>query len=299
MVKKSGLGRGLSSLIGEIPAIKNKPSKGGVLLNIPIDQIKPNPRQPRMHFAHDKMEELAASIKEQGVLQPILVRPNPHKKGAYELVAGERRLRATQLAGITTIPAQVREVSDENLRVLALIENIQRDDLDPIEEAIAYRELQEEHGAKQEAIAVQVSKSRSAIANSLRLLELPDEVQQMLINGVLSAGHARCILGLRKTSDRLKLAIKINDDGLSVRQVENLINGPRTAKSKKKKRPAKASDDPFYVEIRGLLEEKLGTKVQVSAKGNNGKGKIEIDFYNEDDLGRLLHLLHVDFTKFM
>ena len=275
---KSGLGRGLESLIGEATAeVGAAPEQ-----TLPIGKIVNNPNQPRKNFDKAALEELADSIKQNGVIQPIIVR----KKGVkYEIVAGERRYQAAKMAGLKEMPVVIREVSDAEVFQLALIENLQRADLNPIEEAQGYKQLIDANGLTQEQLGKVVSKSRSAITNTLRLLDLPEEVQDMMAAGTLSAGHARAILSVPTKDGRIKLAKKVVDERLSVRQTETLAplfsgttqeRAPRVPTPRSYKRAAK------------LLRTTLNTNVRV--RNVRGRNKIEIEFGDEDDLARIVEL---------
>jgi ParB family chromosome partitioning protein len=276
VAKKAGLGKGLDSIFGESAAEVGHQEKS----TLPLDQIKPNPNQPRVNFDEEQLSELADSIKQNGVLQPILVR----KVGKhYEIVAGERRYQASKLAGLTEIPAVVREISDDKVFQLALIENLQRSDLNPIEEARGYRQLIQEQGLTQEGLATVLSKSRSAIANSMRLLDLPDEVLDMIAQGLLTSGHARAILAVPTPEGRIKLANKVVLDSLSVRQTETLaplFSGEVTQTRTRSVAPQ------TYKRAAKQLRRLLDTNVRV--KQVRGKNKIEIEFKDEDELERIL-----------
>ena len=288
-VKKSGLGKGLGALIPEAavaekPATKKEVEKSeensaGSLIK--ISKIEPNRDQPRKNFDKEALEALSDSIRQHGVISPITVQ----KKGdRYIIIAGERRWRAARMAGLTEIPAYVGDYSEREIAELSLIENIQREDLNPIEEAQAYKRLMTEFNLKQEEVAERVSKSRSAITNTMRLLKLSEEVQKYLIDGTLSEGHARALLGTEDVDAQNKLAKKVIDEKLSVRDIEKLIKN--LGKPEKSKTPANKEYDIFYNDIAEKLKVSLGTKVSVSGKGD-GAGKIEIEFYSNDDLDRL------------
>jgi len=289
-VKKSGLGKGLGALIPEAavaekPATKKEVEKSeensaGSLIK--ISKIEPNRDQPRKNFDKEALEALSDSIRQHGVISPITVQ----KKGdRYIIIAGERRWRAARMAGLTEIPAYVGDYSEREIAELSLIENIQREDLNPIEEAQAYKRLMTEFKLKQEEVAERVSKSRSAITNTMRLLKLSEEVQKYLIDGILSEGHARALLGTEDVEAQNKLAKKVIDEKLSVRDIEKLIKN--LGKPEKSKTPANKEYDVFYNDIAEKLKVSLGTKVSVSGKGD-GAGKIEIEFYSNDDLDRLV-----------
>lgn len=277
MVKKSGLGKGLESLMGEANAEVGSVASDTVL---PLDKIKPNKNQPRQSFEAEPLSELADSIKQNGVLQPIMVR----KVGAkYEIVAGERRYQAAKIAGLKEIPVLIREVSDEDVFKLALIENLQRSDLNPIEEALGFKTLIDQNNLTQEALAKAVSKSRPTIANALRLLDLPKEVQEYMSEGKLTAGHARAILAVAGDEGRVRLAKKVVEERLSVRQTESLaplFSGNNPVPSHREPQPKSFK--------RAARELKLALETTVKVKKVRGKNKIEIEFESEDDLARLV-----------
>lgn len=276
MVKKSGLGRGLNALISEANAeTGNEPEAV-----LSISEIVRNPNQPRKTFDEDKLAELADSIRQNGVLQPILVRRKGQK---FEIVAGERRYQASKLAGLKEIPAVVREIDDDKVFQLALIENLQRSDLSPIEEAKGYKQLLMSRSLTQEELAKILSKSRSAIANTLRLMDLPVEVQHMMEQGLLTAGHARAILAVPSEEARIKLAKKVVTESLTVRQTENLA--PLFSVEHTETRTRVAAPQSFKRAAREL-RKMLDTNVKV--KQVRGKNKIEIEFKDEDELARIL-----------
>ncbi len=283
---KRGLGKGMDAFLDNSVLMAVESSEG--VRKIKITDIEPNKNQPRKYFDKDALQLLADSIKEHGIIQPIVVAKT--EKG-YEIVTGERRWRASRLAGLTEIPAIVREYSPQNLMEVALIENIQREDLNPMEEATAYRALMDEFNLTQEDISARLGKSRSTIANSLRLLSLEPELQQYVISGQITEGHARCVLSLSGTVIREFLINRIIEDGLSVRQAEKLAKDlAQAGKTKPVKRPTETS---IQIErLRKSIEEKLGTKVRI----NHGdkKGKIEIEYYGNRDLDRLLELLRLN-----
>ncbi len=286
-----GLGKGLDLLIPntvgetkkEKEKSKTKEDAGQVVVK--ITQVEPNREQPRKNFDEDSLQELADSIKQFGLLQPILVQD---KEDHYEIIAGERRWRAAKLAGLKEVPVIIRKYSKQEIVEISLIENIQREDLNPIEEAQAYKRLLNEFHLKQDEVAERVSKSRTAVTNSMRLLKLCDEVQQMLIDDMISTGHARALLAVEDPEEQYALAQRIFDEKLSVREVEKLVKD-----RKKPEKPKKKEDETLkaiYSDIGEKLKQRLSTKVTVSAKGN-GAGKIEIEFYNHDDLDRLLEMI--------
>lgn len=282
MAKKSGLGRGLNALISEANAeTGNEPEAV-----LSISEIVRNPNQPRKTFDEDKLAELADSIRQNGVLQPILVRRKGQK---YEIVAGERRYQASKLAGLKEIPAVVREIDDDKVFQLALIENLQRSDLSPIEEAKGYKQLLTSRSLTQEELAKILSKSRSAIANTLRLMDLPVEVQHMMEQGLLTAGHARAILAVPSEEGRIKLAKKVVTESLTVRQTENLA--PLFSVEHTETRKRVAAPQSFKRAARELRKI-LDTNVKV--KQVRGKNKIEIEFKDEDELARILAQIQPD-----
>ena len=287
-----GLGKGLDSLIpnnvGEKKekSVSLKAEAKAPETVVKITKVEPNREQPRKNFDEDSLQELADSIKQFGLLQPILVQD---RKDYYEIIAGERRWRAAKLAGLKEIPVIIKNYSAQEIVEISLIENIQREDLNPIEEALAYKRLLTEFNLKQDEVAERVAKSRVAVTNSIRLLKLSPEVQQMLIDDMISTGHARALLAIEDSAQQYTIAQKIFDEKLSVREVEKLVkNLGKPAKVKaKEENPAL---DAIYNDIGEKLKQRLSTKVTVSHKGN-GAGKIEIEFYNHEDLDRLLEML--------
>ena len=292
MAAARGLGKGLDSLIpnavGEAKVkkeVKNTAEAKGPETIVKITMVEPNREQPRKNFDEDALQELADSIKQFGLLQPILVQD---RKDHYEIIAGERRWRAAKLAGLKEVPVIIRNYTEQEIVEIALIENIQREDLNPIEEALAYKRLLTEFNLKQDEVAERVSKSRAAVTNSIRLLKLTDNVQQMLIDEMISPGHARALLAVENPDEQYNLAQKIFDEKLNVRDVEKLVKNMN-----KPAKPKKMDDktlQAIYQDIEEKLKQKLSTKVTVSSKGN-GAGKIEIEFYNHDDLDRLLDMI--------
>ncbi len=281
MAKKiGGLGKGLSAIFSE-----NDTEDNNEVVTIKISQIEPNRDQPRRSFDEDALEELSQSIKEHGVLQPILVRPQIY--GGYQIVAGERRYRASRMAGLTEIPAIIKELSDSETMQIALIENLQRRDLSDLEEAKGYQTLMDEYGFSQEEVARTVGKSRSAVANTLRLLGLPDDVKELLEQGKLSAGHARALLAVDQDKKIKEAADKIVKEGLSVRQTEKLVKSMGGAKPKKQ---AVKKLSP-YTEVELALTDALGTKVTVTENKKKGGGTLNIEFYDPEELFSLTHKL--------
>lgn len=288
---KRGLGKGLDSLIPsnvmEQPAkpaavVSENEKKEDGTMTVKITMVEPNREQPRKNFDEDSLQELADSIKQFGLLQPILVQD---KKTYYEIVAGERRWRAAKIAGLKEVPVIVRKLSDQEIVEISLIENIQREDLNPIEEAQAYKRLLTEFNLKQDEVAERVSKSRTAVTNSMRLLKLCDKVQKMIVDGMISTGHARALIGIEDPEEQYLIAQKIFDEKLSVREVEKLVKALH--KPPKQKKPENKTLEAIYNEISNKLKQSLSTKVTISAK-ENGSGKIEIEFYNHEDLDRLI-----------
>ena len=293
-----GLGKGLDSLIpnalGETKTKKETAAKSKTETTegeepqtlVKITKVEPNREQPRKNFDGDALQELADSIKQFGLLQPILVQD---RKDYYEIIAGERRWRAAKLAGLKEVPVIIRNYTEQEIVEISLIENIQREDLNPIVEAQAYKRLLTEFHLKQDEVAERVSKSRAAVTNSIRLLKLNEEVQRMVVDEMISTGHARALLAVENPEEQYNLAQRIFDEKLSVRDVEKLVkNLHKPAKSKK-------VDDKtmqvIYQDIEEKLKQKLGRKVTVTSKGE-GSGKIEIEFYNHEDLDRLLDVLN-------
>ncbi len=303
--KATGLGRGLDALFGDVevgsgrkaadagsagkkPAPKKAkeepaPSPEGSLQFIDINEIKPNAAQPRKNFDEDKLEELAESIDRHGLIQPVVLRRAGH---GYEIVAGERRWRAARMVGLKEIPCIVKELTDEENMLLAIIENMQREDLNPIEEAEGLKQMIDTYGLTQEQISRGVGKSRPYISNSLRLLKLPERIRYLTADGSLSVGHARALAAIRDEKLQLQLAERTVKEGLSVRQIERLAQDTRERETRKKRRQGKSADEK-RVEME--LRDALGTKVTLQRKG--AKGRIEIEFYNGDEMERLIDLL--------
>lgn len=279
-MKRKALGKGLSALLPEVP----EPG-GERLAEISIDRIDPNPFQPRQGLEPKKIQELARSLAQEGVMQPVVVR----RCGArYQLIAGERRWRAARMAGIARVPAIVRDVEEERLLELALIENIQREDLNPIEEAGAYRRLVSELGLSQEQVAEKVGKDRSTIANLLRLLRLPEPIRKAISRGQMSPGHARPLLAIRDSSTQIEIAREIVEKDLSVREVERRIQAYVEPSAKEKKKAVLRSD-PNTRAAEDRLRQALGTRVRIARKGRGGR--LEISFHSEEELGRIYEIL--------
>jgi ParB family chromosome partitioning protein len=288
--KKNALGKGLNVLIPEASSqpVRRRTRKEDTIqgnhFTVNINKIEPNQNQPRKNFEQQGLQELADSIKQFGVIQPLVVQK---KENYYEIIAGERRWRAAKIAGLKEVPVIVKELSANEILEISLIENIQRENLNPIEEARAYKALIEDFELKQEEIAEKVSKSRSAITNALRLLKLNEQVQEMLIRGQISMGHARALLSISDEQVQISIAQRIIEEGLSVRNIEKIVKELANTKEKKKE------NDRYkylYKDLENDLKEKLGNKVSIKNKKNN-KGKIEIEYYSQDDLERIIDLL--------
>lgn len=284
---RGGLGKGLDLLIPTETGSSEDAEKETLMLK--TSQLEPNKDQPRKKFDEEKIEELAQSIKQYGIIQPIIA---CKKDDYYQIIAGERRWRAAKKAGIKEVPVVVKDYTEKEIAEISLIENIQREDLNPIEEAKSYKQLIEEYNLTQEELSERVSKSRTEIANKMRLLKLHDEVQKMLIAGVISAGHARALLGLENKKDQLKAANDILEKSYSVRQTEDLVkkmNEPKKGSSKKEK--SEDSMDFVYRDLEKKLSDCLGTKVKITRKDKN-KGKLEINYYSEDELDRIYGIIN-------
>lgn len=297
--KKSGLGKGLDSLIPEViasPRAKAEPKivekvvekvvEKKVETLVKITEIEPNRKQPRKDFNEDALMELADSIKQHGVLQPLLVQK---RDGYYEIIAGERRWRASKLAGIKEVPVVIKDFSEQEIVEVALIENIQREDLNPIEEALAYKRLLQEFNLKQDEVAEKVSKSRVAITNSMRLLKLADEVQQMVIDEMITSGHARALVSIEDSEKQIELANKIFEEKLSVRETERLVKNILEPKPVKEKEIY--NDQFIYKALENKIKDKIGSNVIINRKNKN-KGKIEIEYYSTEDLERIVELIN-------
>ena len=275
--KKSGLGKGFDAIYGE-NEFENRDS----VIVLGIDEISPNRSQPRTEFDPEALAELTDSISRHGVLQPILVRPLI--AGGYQIVAGERRYRASLQAGLSEIPAIIRELDDKETMEIALIENLQRKDLTPVEEALGFDALMKNHGFTQEMVAESVGKSRSAVANTLRLLTLPQPVLDLMSEGKLSAGHARALVNVEDEETAIKIANEIADNGLSVRAVESLVKNAAKKKKVKETDGRKAKKPTYFAEVEMALSENMGRRVVVTAAKNGSGGTISIDFYSDDEL---------------
>ncbi len=290
MSTRKVLGRGLEALIPSSPAMSPDAQPGEAVTKIPIETVDSNPFQPRQRFDGDRLKELADSIRTDGVLQPVVVR----RKGArYELIMGERRLQAAKLAGVPAIPVVVRDVRDADALRLAIVENVQRENLNAIEEAQAYRRLISEFGLSQADVAGLVGKDRSSVANTVRLLNLPEEVQRMVADAVLTGGHARALLSLATQKEQLALARRIAEQNLSVRQVEAEVGLRRERKSDEKPKKEKPA---YLADLEKAFAQYLGTRVAIDEK-RGGKGRISIEFYSYDDFERLASLMHVPLPR--
>ena len=295
VARKGGLGKGLDTLIPSQPTRKSEDKlKKEVVVEkvvkkeevmVKITEIEPNTEQPRKHFDEDSLLELAESIKQFGVIQPLIVQ----KRGDYyEIIAGERRWRAAKLAGLKELPVIVKEYTDQEIVEISLIENIQRENLNPIEEAQAFKRLLEEFHLKQDELAERVSKSRTAVTNSMRLLKLDNRVQQMLVDDMISSGHARALLGTEDKELQYTLAMRVFDEKLSVREIEKLVKGIQ--KEKQKKKETDARNQVIYKELEEKIRSILGTKVSIQQKDHD-KGKIEIEYFSSEELERIIDLL--------
>ena len=295
---KTGLGRGLSSLLGarspadkktksgKKPASTPSPATAETPNEVPVGEILPGAMQPRNGMDDDTLNELAESIRENGIMQPLVVRP---REGGYELIAGERRWRASQMAGLATVPIVIRNVDDRTALELALVENLQRENLDPIEEAKGYAQLMDQFDLTQEEIATKVGKNRATVANTLRLIKLPAEVQAYVRNGLFSSGHAKAILGLKNAKDQIAAAKRVIKKELSVRQAEELVAALGQAAPDKTKRGSaskRSATDAHILDLESKMRERLGTKV--SLRYRKGKGSVDIKFFNDEDLQRIL-----------
>lgn len=297
---RKGLGKGLDSLIPNdsgrnsssnsrekiVEKVVERVVEKKVEMVVKITEVEPNQGQPRKNFNEDALMELADSIKQFGVIQPLIVQK---REDYYEIIAGERRWRAAKLAGLKEIPVVVKDYSDEQKMEIALIENIQREDLNPIEEAMAYKRLLKEHNLKQDEVAEKLSKSRVAITNSMRLLKLSDIVQNMIVDEMISSGHGRALLAIENEKDQIELANRIFDEKLSVRETEKLVKEICNPKEKKEKETY--TDDFVYEDIENKFKEILGSNVSIKRKSKE-KGKIQIDYYSSEDLERIMDLLN-------
>lgn len=294
MAVKKGLGKGLGSLI---PEVEEKNTKTKIVekvvekivkepadIYLKINEVEPNRNQPRNNFDEDSLMELSESIRQYGIIQPIVVKK---RENHYEIIAGERRWRAAKLAGLKEVPVIVKDYSDQEIMEVALIENLQREDLNPIEEALAFQKLIKEYNLKQDEVADKVSKSRAAITNSMRLLKLDERVQKMLIDDMISSGHARALISIEDKEQQYTLALKVFDEKLNVRETEKLI---KNLQSPAKTTTKKVYENDFvYRNMENQLKESIGTKVVIKNKDNN-KGKIEIEYYSKEDFERIVEM---------
>ena len=317
-VKRGGLGKGLDSMIPVLDSTATKKKTGRTAIDkealqnaakeahkhqkekmefegkpgeqvqiVKLTKVEPSREQPRKQFDADALQELAESIKQFGVLQPLLVQK---KEDYYEIIAGERRWRASKLAGLKEVPVIVKEFTEQEAVEISLIENIQREDLNPIEEAMAYTRLMEEFHLKQDAIAERVSKSRTAVTNSMRLLKLDDRVQQMLIDEMISTGHARALLALESKDAQAEAAVKVFDEKLSVRETERLVKELLNPVQKKEEKPKNQAEELVYKNLEEKIKQIIGSKVAINRRTDN-KGKIEIEYYSQEELERIVELL--------
>ncbi|MBQ9580420.1 MAG: ParB/RepB/Spo0J family partition protein [Lachnospiraceae bacterium] len=288
-VKGKGLGKGLDSIITDKrkQAAPEKTGDNGGMVFVSINKVEPSPSQPRRTFDEDKLLELAESIKQHGIIDPLIVQD---RKDHYEIIGGERRWRAAKKLGLKEVPVIIKNLTEQQIAEYALIDNIQRDDLNPIDEALAYKKLIDDFGYTQDVVAEKVSKSRVAITNSLRLLKLGDKVRQMLIDGKLSTGHARAILGITDGEKQYVLAQKVFDERLSVRETEKLIKKIQTEKPEKGLPKDDVTLEIIYHDLEEQLKTVMGTKVSIKKKGKDA-GKIEIEYYSTEELERITRLL--------
>lgn len=290
--KKSGLGKGLDSLITDKVGKSSAKEVIKPDTMVDIDKVEPNKEQPRKNFDEDALLELSESIKQFGILQPLLVQD---KDTYYEIIAGERRWRAAKLAGLKKVPVIIKKLTDQEIVEISLIENIQRENLNPIEEAIAYKRLLTEFNLKQDEVAERVSKSRTAVTNSMRLLKLNEKVQQMLVDEMLTTGHARALLGIEDQEEQYVIAQKIFDEKMSVRDIEKLVKKLQKEKSEKEKtvkQPVETNEQmqAIYRDLEEKMKTIFGTKVTINSKDMK-KGKIEIEYYSSDELDHLMDLI--------
>lgn len=290
--KKGGLGKGLDSLITDKvnkPTAKDAsiaPSEDQAVM-VPINKIEPNKEQPRKNFNEDALLELSESIKQMGIIQPIVVQD---RDTFYEIIAGERRWRAAKQAGLKKVPVIIKHYTEQEIVEISLIENIQREDLNPIEEAFAYKRLLTEFNLKQDEVAERVSKSRTAVTNSMRLLKLDERVQQMVIDDMIQTGHARALLGIDDAEKQYAMAQKVFDEKLSVRETEKLVKKSQKEKEEVEKAKIDKQLEIVYQDLEEKMKQILGTKVNINAKDEN-KGKIEIEYYNKEDLDRIIEMI--------
>lgn len=288
-----GLGKGLDAMIpdkvnkpGTSKDIAETPTEDQAVM-VPINKVEPNKEQPRKNFNEDALLELSESIKQMGIIQPIVVQD---RETFYEIIAGERRWRAAKQAGLKKIPVIIKHYTEQEIVEISLIENIQREDLNPIEEAFAYKRLLEEFNLKQDEVAERVSKSRTAVTNSIRLLKLDERVQQMVIDDLIQTGHARALLGVDDKEKQYAMAQKVFDEKLSVRETEKLVKKAQKEKEEVEKTKTDKQLEIIYQDLEEKMKQALGTKVNINAKDEN-KGKIEIEYYNKEDLDRLIDMI--------
>ena len=288
-----GLGKGLDAMIPDKVSepsnekgVTAAPSEDQAVM-VPINKVEPNKEQPRKNFNEDALLELSESIKQMGIIQPIVVQD---RESFYEIIAGERRWRAAKQAGLKKVPVIVKNYTEQEIVEISLIENIQREDLNPIEEALAYKRLLEEFNLKQDEVAERVSKSRTAVTNSIRLLKLDERVQQMVIDDLIQTGHARALLGIEDSEKQYNMAQKVFDEKLSVRETEKLVKKTQNEKNEIEKPKMDQQMEIIYQDLEEKMKQVLGTKVNINAKDAN-KGKIEIEYYNKEDLDRLIDMI--------
>lgn len=291
--KRGGLGKGLDSLIPDnksarktVDEVKKEEIQSSGPIMMKINDVEPNREQPRKNFEEDALLELADSIKQFGILQPLIVQK---RKDYYEIIAGERRWRAAKLAGVKEVPVIIKDYTNQEILEISLIENIQRENLNPIEEAMAFKKLLNEFNLKQDEVAERVSKSRTAVTNSMRLLKLNEKVQQMIIDDMISTGHARALLAIDDEEQQYMIANKIFDEKLSVRETEKLVKELKNPKKEKPQKP-EVKNTFVYEDLEEKIKNIIGTKVHVNHK-TNGKGKIEIEYYSDNELERIFDLL--------
>lgn len=285
MASKRGLGKGIDSMIPAGDISKNSKEEKGIIL-AKLNDIEPNREQPRKLFNEDRLNELAESIKQHGVVEPLIV---VKREDYYEIVAGERRWRAAKIAGLREVPVVIKDYTPEQVVEIALIENLQREDLNPIEEAKAYKQLIDDYKLRQDDIAEKVSKSRTTITNALRLLKLDDRVQSMVIEECISSGHARALLAVEDKEEQYEIACKVFDEKMSVRETESFIKKLKKKDAVKDKKPL-FDNQEIYADFEEKLKQSMGTKVSINRKSNT-KGKIEIEYYSEDELDRIIDII--------
>ncbi len=296
--KKSGLGKGLDSLIADKVSNKTKITEETKVnsnegIKVPINKVEPNKTQPRKEFDEDALLELSESIKQYGVLQPLLVQ---QREGFYEIIAGERRWRAAKNAGLKEVPVIIKNLSEQEIVEISLIENIQRENLNPIEEALAYKRLLREFNLKQDEVAERVSKSRTAVTNTMRLLKLNEKVQQMIVDEMISTGHARALLGISDLEMQYTVAQKIFDEKLSVRETEKLVKKIQNGEDEKKQNSENKLDEKLriiYADLEEQMKGIFGTKVKINSK-NSDSGKLEIEYYSQSELERIIDIIRTN-----